>query len=146
MVNLANSKIDTAIMQGSSSMVWYNNVYTIMRGHRHCLFCIKGNARASISGINYSVKIDKNDDKMLEFYKEFITNIGIIQAPHHGARNDNPESLYKRLNGPVSVLSYGVGNNYGHPHPIAVCQIVLANSQIVPVSKRGETFIVSTEI
>ena len=52
MVNLANSKIDTAIMQCSSSMVWYNNVYTIMRGLRHCLFCIKGNARASISGIS----------------------------------------------------------------------------------------------
>lgn len=95
---------------------------------------------------DYSVKIDKNDDIMLEFYKEFITNIGIIQAPHHGARNDNPRSLYKRLNGPVSVLSYGVGNNYGHPHPIAVCQMVRANSQIVPVSKKGETFIVSTKI
>lgn len=55
--------------------------------------------------------------KRLNFVKKYYgihwDKIGTMQAPHHGADDDNPVGLHDKLR--TCVVCYGTKNTYGHP-------------------------------
>jgi competence protein ComEC len=71
---------------------------------------------------SYLVTGDTEIDRWDRISQLFGTSLksDVLSAPHHGSRNGaHPESLI--LIGPNTVLiSAGVDNQYGHPHPQAV--------------------------
>lgn len=58
----------------------------------------------------------RNSKRLLyikNYYKPHWDNIGTLQAPHHGADDDNPVDLHDSLR--TCVVCYGTQNKYGHP-------------------------------
>lgn len=69
-------------------------------------------------------QIRKVKDKLLNSEKLFV-----YQIPHHGAK-----ASASVTDSCFSVVSYGVGNTYGHPFPDTISQY-LANSNIILVNE-----------
>ena len=42
--------------------------------------------------------------------------IDVLKAGHHGSHTSSSEALLAALRPDYAILSYGVGNDYGHPH------------------------------
>ena len=52
----------------------------------------------------------------LEDFEQFPDEIEILKAGHHGSKGATSEELLRRLRPKLTILSYGKGNRYGHPH------------------------------
>ena len=71
-------------------------------------------------------------------YTAYWDNINTLQAPHHGSRYDNPDSLYdnKKRN---CVISYGKDNQYRHPDGEALLAIYFSGSTLHAVNEDVKT-------
>jgi len=48
-------------------------------------------------------------------YKDYIGEVDLFHANHHGSSHSNNANFLATLNPTVSVISCGLGNSYGHP-------------------------------
>ena len=73
-------------------------------------------------------------NNMRNYYAAYWDNINTLQAPHHGSRYDNPDSLYddKKRN---CVISYGKDNQYRHPDGETLLAIHFSGSTLHAVNE-----------
>lgn len=45
-----------------------------------------------------------------------IGHIDLFKSGHHGSDTSNSQALLSVITPDISVISYGIGNSYGHPH------------------------------
>ena len=62
------------------------------------------------------------------YYSKDWGHIGTMQAPHHGADDDNPADLHDEHR--TCVACYGTGNSYGHPGKHALMNMAVSRSNI----------------
>ncbi|MCR4812142.1 MAG: MBL fold metallo-hydrolase [Bacteroidales bacterium] len=87
---------------------------------------------------DYPTSVDDGDRLLREFYRPYWFEIGILQSPHHGAKDDNPRELYSG-GGMHCVLSYGEKNSYGHPSDTAIANILGENCEAFRVTENDST-------
>lgn len=46
-----------------------------------------------------------------------ILNIDVLKVPHHGSRFSSSSSFISHIDPQIAVISCGVNNHFGHPHP-----------------------------
>jgi len=67
-----------------------------------------------------------------------------LKAGHHGSNTSSSEKFIQAVHPEVTVLSYGEGNKYGHPHAEVVERLQAVGSKIYATAEAG-TVIVSTD-
>lgn len=60
-----------------------------------------------------------------------IGHVDLFKAEHHGSRTGNSVALLTALRPDISVISYGVGNSYGHPHQEAMAVLKQYSGQVL---------------
>ncbi|MED3801364.1 MBL fold metallo-hydrolase [Lysinibacillus xylanilyticus] len=68
----------------------------------------------------------------------------ILKAGHHGSNTSSSAEFIKAVHPEVTILSYGEGNKYGHPHAEVVERLQAIGSKIYATAEVG-TVIVSTD-
>jgi beta-lactamase superfamily II metal-dependent hydrolase len=54
----------------------------------------------------------------------------ILKVPHHGSSYSSSPKFLERVKPVHAIISYGVGNNYGHPHADALLRLQAAGATV----------------
>ncbi|MBS7344046.1 MAG: MBL fold metallo-hydrolase [Caryophanon sp.] len=68
----------------------------------------------------------------------------VLKAGHHGSNTSSSEAFIKAVSPEVTILSYGEGNKYGHPHAEVTNLLEKYNSLIYATAQSG-TIVVETD-
>ncbi|WP_155593955.1 MBL fold metallo-hydrolase [Lysinibacillus cavernae] len=68
----------------------------------------------------------------------------VLKAGHHGSNTSSSEDFIRAVKPKVTILSYGEGNKYGHPHAEVVDRLQAIGSKIYATADIG-TITVSTD-
>jgi beta-lactamase superfamily II metal-dependent hydrolase len=73
------------------------------------------------TGLTYLVTGDTEVDRWVSIVRYFgpALKCDVLQAPHHGSRNGISAEVLSRVQPHTVLVSAGVNNSYGHPHPEA---------------------------
>lgn len=66
-----------------------------------------------------------------------LSAIQVLKASHHGSRYSNSQELLEAVRPALTVISYGEGNRYGHPHEEALERICGAGSLVLKTGEQG---------
>jgi hypothetical protein len=80
-------------------------------------------------------------------------HVDVLKASHHGSASGTDAPLAQRLTPRIAVLSYGLGNSYGHPAQTVLDALAAAGATVygtgaqgtVTVTSDGHDLSVSTE-
>lgn len=72
-----------------------------------------------------------------------ISDLEVLQVPHHGSKTGLNGSLIEKLNPKVAVISVGAKNKYGHPRPEVIEILRNREIKILGTDQYGEVEIVS---
>jgi len=89
----------------------------------------KSNAGCLYYG-DYNAKGTQNWTELYNRYKNYCKYLGILQVPHHGSHKNYNPSINSKKN-LLSVISAGISNQHGHPHPSTVRKIL--NNDGIPL-------------
>ena len=64
--------------------------------------------------------------------------IDVLKAGHHGSHTSSSEALLAALRPDYAILSYGVGNDYGHPHAETRERLESYGVEMLETGKMGE--------
>lgn len=64
--------------------------------------------------------------------------IDVLKAGHHGSHTSSSEALLAALRPDYAILSYGVGNDYGHPHAETRERLERYGVEMLETGKMGE--------
>jgi len=65
-------------------------------------------------------------------------DVSLLDVPHHGSGYSSCEAFIEAVSPDISVISAGVNNSYGHPHPDTVARLEDAGSRIYCTADYGE--------
>ena len=68
--------------------------------------------------------------------------IDVLKAGHHGSHTSSSEALLAALRPDYAILSYGVGNDYGHPHAETRERLRRYDVKMLETGKMGEIRII----
>lgn len=86
-------------------------------------------------------------DAGIALEKEMMQNdvkATILKAGHHGSNTSSSPEFIQKVHPEVTILGYGEGNKYGHPHAEVVERLQAIGSKIYATAEAG-TVIVSTD-
>lgn len=63
--------------------------------------------------------------------------VKVLKAAHHGSRFSNTEAFLERLKPEWTVISYGEGNRYGHPHQEVLERLSVVDSAVYETALSG---------
>ena len=68
----------------------------------------------------------------------------IYKVAHHGSRNGTDDAFMQRVQPKEAVISCGVANDYGHPHPEAMAALAKVGARVWRTDEQG-TIVVTTD-
>ena len=68
---------------------------------------------------------------------EKLSDISVLKAAHHGSKYSNSSEFLQTAMPEHIILSYGVGNSYGHPHADAVARMNEINAELWYTGRQG---------
>lgn len=71
-------------------------------------------------------------------YGDLLENVGVIQVPHHGSKNNYHRDLFPN-GGLLHVISCGMNNPHGHPDADTISEIVSRSGIPVIVTEQAPT-------
>lgn len=75
-----------------------------------------------------------------------VTEVDLLQVPHHGSRFSSSEAFLKRVKPGIAVISSGKGNSYGHPHAETLERLEYAsNARVLRTDESGQVSIIVGE-
>lgn len=75
--------------------------------------------------------------------REGLSNLSVLQVPHHGSRFGLTQKILDVLNPELAVISVGKNNKYGHPTAFILDLLKSANIKTLRTDQNGEVEIVS---
>lgn len=90
-----------------------------MNSSNNCSIVCRVKERAT--GATYLITGDTENERWDSIVKEFGSSLksDVLDAPHHGSENGITEKAIKLISPHTILVSAGVDNQYGHPHPTA---------------------------
>lgn len=73
--------------------------------------------------------------------KEALSRIQLLKAAHHGSDTSSSEAFLDALSPQAAVISYGVGNSYGHPSPQVLNRLEKRKIQVWETGKSGAVMV-----
>jgi hypothetical protein len=80
--------------------------------------------------------------------EKYYVEAEVLKVGHHGSDTSSSLSFLQEVSPEASILSYGEGNQYGHPHSVVVDRLLSVGSQVystatsshIVVDTDGNTF------
>ena len=69
--------------------------------------------------------------------EEALSMVQVLKAAHHGSRFSNGEDFLAAVHPAWTVISYGEGNSYGHPHKETIERLGKEGSTVLETGKMG---------
>lgn len=80
---------------------------------------------------------DAQEDALRHFLTLGVSEVTVLKAAHHGARNGLTSGWIARTRPRIVVLSVGAGNFYGHPDPRALAYYSALGARIYRTDRDG---------
>lgn len=64
-------------------------------------------------------------------------DVTVLKAAHHGSKYSSSEAFLGRIQPEHAVLSYGVGNSYGHPHTVTLERLQAVGAELWYTGRQG---------
>ena len=72
---------------------------------------------------------------------EDLTDIDVLKVAHHGSKYSTSIKFLEKVRAEYGMISAGVHNRYGHPHPLTLERLKEQNLEIKCTDKQGAIFI-----
>lgn len=82
------------------------------------------------------------DSQVEEFNEANLSNISVLQVPHHGSKTGLNTEIIKRLYPKLAVISVG-RNKYGHPNREIIGKLQEIGARVLRTDEKGDIEIVS---
>ncbi len=83
------------------------------------------------------------EKRLLEQYSASFLLCDILKVGHHGSDTSSSESLLEAAKPRFAVISCGLANSYGHPHPLILHRLRSVGAEILSTDLYGETVLES---
>lgn len=84
--------------------------------------------------------IDSNITRLLCFQESIGLKADIMVVPHHGSGGSLDPVFYGYVKPSISIISYGMGNPYGHPSPSALLWLSQTGTEVLETAIDGNCF------
>ena len=61
----------------------------------------------------------------------------LLKVAHHGSAGSTGEGFLEKIRPKVAILSYGEGNQYGHPHKELIDRLKRAGCRLYETARQG---------
>lgn len=66
-----------------------------------------------------------------------LNGVDILKASHHGSKTSSCSDLMEKLHPETVIVSSGGGNNYGHPHPLPLENMIKIGAEVLRTDHLG---------
>ena len=80
-------------------------------------------------------------DRLGEDYGFRERRLTVLKAAHHGSAGSSSREFLAAVHPEIAILSYGIGNSYGHPSPEAVERLEEAGAVLWETAKSGAIYL-----
>lgn len=122
-------------------------------------FLYAGPAMAEDNLNNYSIVFSfKHKDKVFLFTGDMekeveeklcaqgqLPKTDVLKVPHHGSSTSSSQSFINAIQPSLSIISCGMGNDYGHPNKSTLATLNKINSKILRTDVNGNIIVKVTE-
>lgn len=77
----------------------------------------------------------RGENAILE--KGELEDMDLLKVAHHGSAGSTGEGFLEKIRPEVAILSYGEGNQYGHPHKELIDRLKRAGCRLYETAKQG---------
>lgn len=104
--------------------------------------------KVSYNDIDFLLTGDADIQAEQEMVEKYNVEAEVLKVGHHGSDTSSSLSFLQEVSPEASILSYGEGNQYGHPHSVVVDRLLSVESQVysteasshIVVDTDGNTF------
>ncbi|WP_404356511.1 S-layer homology domain-containing protein [Cytobacillus firmus] len=104
--------------------------------------------KVSYNDIDFLLTGDADIQAEQEMVEKYNVEAEVLKVGHHGSDTSSSLSFLQEVSPEASILSYGEGNQYGHPHSVVVDRLLSVGSQVystaasshIVVDTDGNTF------
>jgi beta-lactamase superfamily II metal-dependent hydrolase len=104
--------------------------------------------KVSYNDIDFLLTGDADTQAEQEMVEKYYVEAEVLKVGHHGSDTSSSLSFLQEVSPEASILSYGEGNQYGHPHSVVVDRLLSVGSQVystatsshIVVDTDGNTF------
>lgn len=104
--------------------------------------------KVSYNEIDFLLTGDADIQAEQEMVEKYNVEAEVLKVGHHGSNTSSSLSFLHEVSPEASILSYGEGNQYGHPHSVVVDRLLSIGSQVystpssshIVVDTDGNTF------
>ncbi|MDO8620886.1 MAG: MBL fold metallo-hydrolase [Candidatus Levybacteria bacterium] len=87
---------------------------------------------------------DTQADELSQAISQYsLTNLSVLQVPHHGSKTGLSLEILNLLKPKVAVISVGKNNRYGHPTPFVLDLLGKVQAKILRTDQKGEIEVIS---
>jgi competence protein ComEC len=66
-----------------------------------------------------------------------LGHVDVLKVPHHGSKTSSTEDFLNAVRPEFAVISDGLGNSYGHPHPDVLARLKERGVRILRTDRDG---------
>ncbi|MDW7671289.1 MAG: ComEC/Rec2 family competence protein [Bacillota bacterium] len=110
----------------------FNNWSLMVRvSHGEQVFLMTGDAEAEA------------EDRMLAAFPSALLQANVLKAGHHGSASSSTDAFLDTVRPEVVLISSGIGNLHGHPHPTVLERLADRNIWIYRTDQQGSVVVYS---
>ena len=76
--------------------------------------------------------------------RQLLSDVNLLKVAHHGSRFSTTEEFLNVVHPEASIVSAGVDNRYGHPHPDVLARLKSVGSEIYTTPENGAITVKAT--
>lgn len=80
------------------------------------------------------------EKEMINEWNEKLSST-VLKAGHHGSETSSTKKFLELVDPSVTVLSYGIGNDYKHPHSVVLDRLEQVNTDVYSTASHGNIII-----
>ncbi|MGJ9460276.1 S-layer homology domain-containing protein [Oceanobacillus sp. CF4.6] len=102
--------------------------------------------KADYNNVNFMLTGDAESNIENTLVNKFDLNSTILKAGHHGSNTSSSSAFINAVNPSATILSYGEGNSYGHPHAEVINRLQAIGSDIYSTAESGDISVLTNGI
>lgn len=98
-------------------------------------------ARTPVGSVLFTGDIEAG--AQAEVMRRHDVRADILKVPHHGSRTTAPE-FFRAVRPRLALISSGVDNTFGHPHPTVLATLAGLGSTVVRTDRDGDVIVLGS--
>ncbi|HWK22335.1 MAG TPA: S-layer homology domain-containing protein [Ureibacillus sp.] len=93
--------------------------------------------KVTYNQVSFLLTGDANTGIESQMMSQFDVSSTILKAGHHGSNTSSSLSFLQKVKPAATILSYGEGNSYGHPHAVVLNNLKSVGSKVYSTAQDG---------